>query len=216
MLELTTEIKSRRFCDRDRDKLYSLLKDPICKKRSECIENLKTYLDDVILGKVLDPDMIYLGEREYCKYRTSSFVIHSEPLGLEGRYYGLPEFKNCWIDLNFNFSSTKFKYVGLGNYKSVDITSMIINICSEDEKETIKNSMYEIAKLSYEYQFYGLGTFIKPDRYGLLFPSIVTWGNLYNKSPEYFEIFYNSLPENRKELKAEEKLILDLKSALGY
>jgi hypothetical protein len=89
----------------------------------------------------------------------------------------------------------------------------------------VKYFLYEIAKAEYDYDFYGVGTFVKPEYYGYssygLFRDLRTWGNLYSKSPEMFEQLYKMsegkvFEEDEEKQEPEKKLLSELKTSLGY
>ena len=221
MTELTTEIRSRHFSEYQRDRLYRELRESVKDKKDLCYANLKTYLNDNILGKVLNPDLVFLGSRSYCSRSTSQFQIDSEKFGLDKFYRGLPDFQQCKTGISFTFSSPNYRYALPSSSYSSDITLEVLSKCSESEIEMIKSSMYEYAKLEFEVDYFCVGTWVKPQPYSYcsLFPDIQTWGQLYNKSPEYFEVLYKfeeGKSTNEVVVAPEKKLVTELKTALGY
>jgi hypothetical protein len=75
MITLTTEIKSRRFKEYEKERLFKKLREPYDKKKDEVTENFRKYLDENVMGVVLDQDLRDLGEKPYCKRYTNRFLI---------------------------------------------------------------------------------------------------------------------------------------------
>jgi hypothetical protein len=108
----------------------------------------------------------------------------------------------------------------------VDITEAIVKKCPKEVIDQIKFFLFEEAKAQFDYTFFGVGTYIKPEYYNSygyygIFPGLNTWGNLYSKSPEAFEMLYKSqegkMPkEDVVKVEPEKKLLSELKTALGY
>jgi hypothetical protein len=194
MIAVTTEIKSRCFKEYEKHRLYNTLRKPFGDKKDEIKDTFKNWLDENVLGKVLDQDLMELGRKPYCTRSTNRFLITPSEFGLPDDYIGIPNLSKLKVSLKFEFQSTSYKYAVPGNTYNVDITSAIIKKCGPEIIEQVKYFLYEIAKAEYDFDFYGVGTFVKPEYYGYssygLFRDLRTWGNLYSKSPEMFEQLY--------------------------
>ena len=110
MINLTTEIRSRRFNEYEKNRLFGILIDPFLKKRDEWRNNFIDFLDKNVLKLVLDPDLIELGKKPYCSIPKSCFRIDPSSFGLEDYYVGKSEFKTCKTHLGFEFYSKTIKY----------------------------------------------------------------------------------------------------------
>ena len=225
MIAITTEIKSRCFKEYEKHRLYNTLRKPFGDKKDEIKETFKKWLDENVLGKVLDQDLMELGRKPYCTRSTSRFLITPSEFGLPDDYIGIPNLSKLKVSLKFEFQSTSYKYAIPSNTYSVDITSAIIKKCGPEIIEQVKYFLYEIAKAEYDFNFYGVGTFVKPEYYGYssygLFRDLRTWGNLYSKSPEMFEQLYKMsegkvFEEDEEKQEPEKKLLSELKTSLGY
>lgn len=225
MITLTTEIKSRCFKEYEKHRLYNTLRKPFGDKKDEIKETFKKWLDENVLGKVLDQDLMELGKKPYCTRSTNRFLITPAEFELPEEYIGIPNLSKLKVSLKFEFPSTSYKYAVPSNIYSVDITSAIIKKCGPEIIEQVKYFLYEIAKAKYDFDFYGVGTFVKPEYYGYssygLFRDLRTWGNLYSKSPEMFEQLYKMsegkvFEEDEEKQEPEKKLLLELKTSLGY
>ena len=225
MITLTTEIKSRCFKEYEKHRLYEELREPFKEKRDEIRETFKKWLEEKVLPKVLDQDLMELGKKPYCVRSTDHFIITPQQFGLPEEYTGKPEDKRARSSLKFEYRSANYKYAVPGSIYYVDITSDIIKKCEPEIIEQVKYFLYEHAKATFDYDYYGIGTFVKPEyysysRYGI-FMDIRTWGNLYSKSPEMFEKLYKmsegkELKEDEESLSPEKKLLSELKTSLGY
>lgn len=222
--EPTTEIKSRTFKDFEKWNLYNLLRKPYSEKMESIISSFISFLDDNVLGKVLDTDLLELGMKPYCYRCTSYFMISPDPFGLEKEYVGKPNYSKCSNPLSFSFSSKKYKYaINSASKSTIDISEMILEKCPTEIIEQIKYSLVEIAKARYDFNYYGLDTFVYP-KAGLyqrseVFSNLRTWGNLYSNSPEMYRILYEMVEGKKsgdKEILPEIKLLNELKFALGY
>ena len=225
MIAVTTEIKSRCFKEYEKHRLYNILRKPFEDKKDEIKETFKKWLDENVLGKILDQDLMELGRKPYCTRSTNRFLITPSEFGLPDDYIGIPNLSKLKVSLKFEFQSTSYKYAVLSNTYSVDITSAIIKKCGPEIIEQVKYFLYEIAKAEYDFNFYGVGTFVKPEYYGYsnygLFRDLRTWGNLYSKSPEMFEQLYKMsegkvFEEDEEKQEPEKKLLSELKTSLGY
>jgi hypothetical protein len=226
MITLTTEIKSRRFKEYEKERLFKKLREPYDKKRDEVTENFRKYLDENVMGVVLDPDMKDLGEKPYCKRRTDRFLISPSEFGLPDTYEGLPNYKKCSTALKFEHRSDHYNVAVDQSIYVVNITKAIIKKCPKEVIDQIKFFLFEEAKAQFDYTFFGVGTYIKLEYYNSygyygIFPGLNTWGNLYSKSPEAFEMLYKSqegkMPkEDVVKVEPEKKLLSELKTALGY
>ena len=225
MITLTTEIKSRCFKEYEKHRLYNALKKPFGDKKDEIRETFKKWLDENVMAKVLDPDLVELGKKPYCTRSTSRFLITPSQFGLPDDYIGIPNLSKLKVSLKFDFQSSVYKYATDGKNYSIDITSAILKKCEPEIIEQVKYFLYEQAKAAYDYDFYGVGTFVKPEYYGYstygLFRDLKTWGNLYSKSPEMFEMLYKmaegkEFSEDEEKQDPEKKLLSELKTSLGY
>lgn len=223
MITLTTEIKSRCFKEYEKHKLFGIIREPVGKKRDEIREAFKKWLDENVMPKILNPDLKELGKKPYCKRSTSRYLITPSQFGLEVDYVGNPEFSKLRVSLKFEFLSD-YKYSIPDHEFCIDITSEILKKCTPEMIEQVKYFLYEQAKSVYDYNFFGVGTFVRPNYGGYgygLFDEIRTWGNLYSKSPEMFEKLYKmtegkELSEEDENLDPEKKLLFKLKTTLGY
>ena len=225
MITLTTEIKSRCFKEYEKHRLYNALKKPFGDKKDEIRETFKKWLDENVMAKVLDPDLVELGKKPYCTRSTSRFLITPSQFGLPDDYIGIPNLSKLKVSLKFDFQSSVYKYATDGKNYSIDITSAILKKCEPEIIEQVKYFLYEQAKAAYDYDFYGVGTFVKPEYYGYstygLFRDLKTWGHLYSKSPEMFEMLYKmaegkEFSEDEEKQDPEKKLLSELKTSLGY
>lgn len=225
MITLTTEIKSRCFKEYEKHRLYITLRKPFGDKKDEIKETFKKWLDENVLRKVLDQDLMELGRKPYCTRSTSRFLITPSEFGLPNDYIGIPNLSKLKVSLEFEFQSASYKYAVPNNIYNVDITSAIIKKCEPEIIEQVKYFLYEIAKAEYDFDFYGVGTFVKPEYHGYssygLFRDLRTWGNLYSKSPEMFEQLYKMsegkvFEEDEEKQEPEKKLLSELKTSLGY
>lgn len=225
MIAVTTEIKSRCFKEYEKHRLYNTLRKPFEDKKDEIKGTFKKWLDENVLGKVLDQDLIELGRKPYCIRSTSCFLITPAEFGLPEDYIGIPNLSKLKVSLKFEFQSSVYKYATDGKNYSVDITSAIIKNCGPEIIEQVKYFLYERAKAEYDFDFYGVGTFVKPEYYGYssygFFRDLRTWGNLYSKSPEMFEQLYKMsegkvFEEDEEKQEPEKKLLSELKTSLGY
>ena len=225
MIAITTEIKSRCFKEYEKHRLYNTLRKPFGDKKDEIKETFKKWLDKNVMPKVLDPDLVELGKKPYCIRSTSRFLITPSEFGLPNDYIGIPNLSKLKVSLKFEFQSSEYKYAEDGKTFLVDITSAIIKKCEPEIIEQVKYFLYEIAKAEYDFDFYGVGTFVKPEYYGYssygIFRDLRTWGNLYSKSPEMFEQLYKMsegkvFEEDEEKQEPEKKLLSELKTSLGY
>ena len=226
MITLTTEIKSRHFKEYEKERLFNMLRKPYDDKRNEVTENFRKYLDENVMGVVLDQDLRDLGEKPYCKRYTNRFLISPSEFGLPDVYEGLPNYKKCSTALKFEHRSDCYKVAVDQSIYVVNITEAIIKKCPKEVIDQIKFFMFEDAKAQFDYAYYGVGTFVKPEYYSSysyhgIFPGLNTWGNLYSKSPEAFEILYKfqegkTPKEDVVKVEPEKKLLSELKTALGY
>ena len=224
MITITTEIKSRCFKEYEKHRLYNILRKPFEDKKNEIRETFKKWIDENVMGKVLDPDLVELGEKPYCIHYTRNFLITPTKFGLSEEYVGIPNLSKLKVSLRFEFQSSNYKYATDGKNYSIDITSSILKKCEPEIIEQVKYFLYEMAKAEYDFDFYGVGTFVKPEYYGSsygLFRDLRTWGNLYLRSPEMFEQLYKmsegkELKVDEESLSPEKKLLSELKTSLGY
>lgn len=225
MITLTTEIKSRCFRECDKQMLYNRLREPFREKMNEVKNNFKDWLDENVMSKVLDPDLSELGNKPYCVRSTSRFIITPKELGLEETYIGLPNLGKLCSSLKFEHQSKKYSCAVDGNTYTINITNAILKKCTPEVIEQVKYFLFENAKADFDFTYYGVGTFVKPDCYSSshygVFRDLKTWGNLYTKNPEMFETLYKMLEgkefkEEKKEIEPERRLLLDLKTSLGY
>ena len=225
MITITTEIKSRCFKEYEKHRLYNALKKPFGDKKDEIRETFKKWLDENVMEKILDPDLVELGNKPYCIRSTNRFLITPSQFGLPDDYIGIPNLSKLKVSLKFEFQSSNYRYAVPGSTFVVDITSAIIKKCGPEIIEQVKYFLYEIAKAEYDFDFYGVGTFVKPEYYGYssygLFRDLRTWGNLYSKSPEMFEQLYKMsegkvFEEDEEKQEPEKKLLSELKTSLGY
>ena len=188
MITITTEIKSRCFKEYEKHRLYNALRKPFGDKKDEIRETFKMWIDENVMAKVLDPDLVELGKKPYCIRSTNRFLITPTEFGLPEEYMGIPNLSKLKVSLKFDFQSSNYKYATYGKNYSIDITSAILKKCEPEIIEQVKYFLYEMAKAEYDFDFYGVGTFVKPEYYGYssygLFRDLRTWGNLYSKSPE--------------------------------
>ena len=222
MITLTTEIKSRTFKEYEKQRLYNELRKPFGDKKEEIKKTFKEWLDENVMMKVLNPDLMTLGNKPYCIRSTDRFLITPKELGLNETYTGKPGSK-MKTNLKFEFRSNNYKYAVDEKTYLIDITLAILRNCSPEIIEQVKYFLYECAKADYEFDFYGTGTFVKPDEeysysnyYGI-FRDVKTWGNLWSRDPEMFKVLYKM--EEGKEIEIvepEKKLLSELKTSLGY
>ena len=221
MITLTTEIKSRTFKEYEKQRLYNELRKPFGDKKEEIKKTFKEWLDENVMMKVLNSDLMTLGKKPYCIRSTDRFLITPKELGLDETYAGKPGSK-LKTSLKFEFRSDNYKYAVDGKTYSIDITSAILRNCSPEIIEQVKYFLYECAKADYEFDFYGIGTFVKPEEYAYsnyygIFRDVKTWGNLWSRDPEMFKVLYKM--EEGKEIEIvepEKKLLSELKTSLGY
>jgi hypothetical protein len=221
MITLTTEIKSRTFKEYEKQRLYNELRKPFENKKEEIKKTFKEWLDENVMMKVLNPDLMTLGKKPYCIRSTDRFLITPKELGLDETYTGKPGSK-MKTNLKFEFRSDNYKYAVDGKTYLIDITLAILRNCSPEIIEQVKYFLYECAKADYEFDFYGIGTFVKPEEYGYsnyygIFRDVKTWGNLWSRDPEMFKVLYKM--EEGKEIEIvepEKKLLSELKTSLGY
>lgn len=219
----TTEMRGRTFKDFEKWNLYNRLRKPYSEKMESIISSFISFLEDNVLGKVLDPDFLELGVKPYCYRSISSFIISPDPFRLEKEYVGKPDYSKCSYTLSFQFSSKKYRYATSSKIFTIDISEMILEKCPTEIIEQIKYSLVEIAKARYDFNYYGLGTFVYPKNVSYqrsgIFSNLKTWGNLYSNSPEMYEVLYEMVEGKKpkdKEMLPELKLLNELKFALGY
>ena len=225
MITITTEIKSRCFKEYEKHRLYNTLRKPFGDKKDKIRETFKMWIDENVMAKVLDPDLVELGKKPYCIRSTSRFLITPTEFGLPEEYIGIPNLSKLKVSLKFDFQSSNYKYATDGKNYGIDITSAILKKCEPGIIEQVKYFLYEMAKAEYDFDFYGVGTFVKPEYYGYssygLFRDLRTWGNLWSKSPEMFEQLYKMsegkvFEEDEEKQEPEKKLLSELKTSLGY
>jgi len=225
MITITTEIKSRCFKEYEKHRLYNTLRKPFGDKKDEIREMFKMWIDENVMAKVLDPDLVELGKKSNCICSTNRFLITPTEFGLPEENMGVPNLSKLKVSLKFDFQSSNYKYATDGKNYSIDITSAILKKCEPEIIEQVKYFLYEMAKAEYDFDFYGVGTFVKPEYYGYssygLFRDLRTWGNLYSKSPEMFEQLYKMsegkvFEEDEEKQEPEKKLLSELKTSLGY
>jgi hypothetical protein len=221
MITLTTEIKSRTFKEYEKRRLYGALRKPFGEKREEIKKTFREWLDENVMMKVLDPDLMTLGKKPYCARSIDRFWINPKELGLNETYTKKPEYK-IKTSLKFEFRSDNYKYAADIKTYSIDITSAILRNCSPEIIEQVKYFLYECAKADYEFEFYGVGTFVKPAEYSYsnnygIFRDVKTWGNLWLRDPEMFKVLYKLVEGKEIEMvDPEKKLLSELKISLGY
>jgi len=219
MITLTTELKSRRFKENEKRQLYRRLTEPLNNRVNELKTTFISFLEENVLEKYLDQDLLELGQKIYCSDASNSFRLSPDSFGLCSCYVGSEKFKECKTSLCFDFYSEKYHIANIsGGIRTMDISDIIVKNCSEDIKEQVKYFLYELAKAKYEYLYFGLGTFIKPKNSNYhFFCSINTWGGLYKADPKIFEELYNySFNSTKTEEHPEKKLLETLKFSLGY
>lgn len=225
MITLTTEIRSKRFREIEKERLYRHLRIPAEDKRDEIEKNFMEFLDNNVIGDVVEPDLLELGGKPYCKKSTSRFSITPGAFSLDTHYRGIPNEGSCKTSLVFEYTSSKYKRAIDSNNYTIDVSDTIIKKCSAEIIEQIKYFLFETAKARFEVTYYGVGTFVKPVCYNYsmygLFRDIGTWGNLYNKDPKMFEMLYKmymgkDIKEDTDIITPEKKLLTELKTALGY
>ena len=126
MIAITTEIKSRCFKEYEKYRLYNTLRKPFGDKKDEIKEAFKKWLDENVLGKVLDQDLMELGRKPYCTHSTSSFLITPNEFRLPDDYIGIPNLSKLKVSLKFDFQSSVYKYATDGKNYSIDI---YLNCC---------------------------------------------------------------------------------------
>jgi hypothetical protein len=225
-MKVTTEIKARRFKDYEKDYLFRKLQEPAKIKYEEFKKKNDEFFEK-ILKDILDPDMLYLGSRKYCA-STGRFEVVSTELGLPDLYCGIKDgpktkiskvFNNLGLAYPISTKSSSFS-------SSINVTRDIKEKCSEDILEQVKSNLMELAKLDYEYQYFGVGT-IRDTRsyyYSYLFVGINTWGQLLAKYPDYFEVLYKHYQgeyedkdeKTKEDVNSVEYMMKDMKRHLGY
>ena len=138
MIAITTEIRSRCFKEYERHRLYNTLRKPFGDKKNEIKETFEKWLDENVLGKVLDQDLMELGRKPYCIRSTSRFFITPSEFGIPNDYIGIPNFSELKVSLKFDFQSTSYKYAVPSNIYSVDITAAIIMNNQQEIIEQVK------------------------------------------------------------------------------
>ena len=192
-MKVTTEVKARRFKDYEKDYLFRKITGTCQKSSMRSLRRRMMNFFEKILKDILDPDMLYLGSRKYCA-STGRFEVVSTELGLPDLYCGLKTVQKTKISQVFNNLGLAYPISTKSSSFSstINVTRDIKEKCSEDILEQVKSNLMELAKLDYEYQYFGVGT-IRDTRsyyYSYLFVGINTWGQLLAKYPDYFEVLY--------------------------
>ena len=213
MINLTTEQKSRRLTEYEKRSLYNKLQSEPQKIRDAYSKKLTDYLTSSILPKVLPAELIELGKKPYCG-KISRFHIDAVKLGLPETYQKSKSSRKT-VKVNYYFESDiKIAYSKKNGNSGNDLTDYILEKCSPEEIDHIKDCLIKYAELSYDYQYFGEEEGIYAS-YGWNYFSLAdTWGQLQSKYPKYFEVFWESRPEEDKSDDVLE-IINKVKDALG-
>jgi len=223
MMEPTKDQKYKTFTKEQKRFLYREISKEADEDYKRVSDNLKSYITNLIDSKLLTEDELFMKSRPYV-LKTNRAILKPEDLGMDRNieYPGHPEYMSSLEKSYYLDSGIPSKQDPTTKYRRIQEFSMgprIMKMCSPEEINFICDALREVAMKYLEKEYFGLDTgwITTGSHYDRFFTNIRTWGALYKKSPEYFEILvdhYYTEPHKEKEVD-EYDLLRDLIHALS-
>jgi hypothetical protein len=222
-MEPTKDQKYKTFTKEQKRFLYREISKEANEDYKRVSSNLESYITNLIDTKLLTEDELFMRTRPYI-VKTKRAFLNPEDLGMEKNleYPGFPDYKasmekSYYLDTGIpSCQDPKYSYRCISDFS---IGHRIKERCSPEEINFICDALRDVALKFLKKEYFGLetGWIISGTYYNRFFPSLRTWGALYKKSPEYFEILVDHYyTEPQKEKEADEyDLLRDLIHALS-
>jgi hypothetical protein len=218
-MEPTRNQKSKTFTKEQKRFLYRTISKGAQEEYKRVCDSFKSYITDLTNNKLLTEDEIFMKSRPYIK-KTKTIRLLPSDLGMNKtvEYPGHPNIKRG-LEISYyldeGIPSEKDMSVKYDSIKDFQLGPRIMEKCSPEEINFICDALREVAIKHLEYDYYGIDTgWIKCESSYDYFPGVSTWGALYKKSPEYFDILvenYYIEPASSKDKEADEfELLKDL------
>lgn len=214
-MKSTNPFSSKTFTVKHKNKLFDKLKEAPLKESFSKREILINYIAELV-PKLMTPDEKYLSKRPFIR-KTNSFYLRFDLFGftIEGATV-------------FDFSINSIPGIPIESPKAgrsigikIDLSERILDNCSEDEINTVKELLENVWLAAKEVKDFGVASGIAPlKRFDNPFPKIRTIGQLEKFNKDYYNLLLELFPSEFM-IKTPEKSSLEialdkLKYSLGY
>ena len=201
-MEITEKLKKRHFNVYEKNALYSTISQDVSKKVYEFEDLLRSYIYDIVKEYVLTEgsDIEYLSKKSYVD-KITAFSIAPSELDLPNNYpldkSKMPSY-DAVVSLGFCMDFSKYNGIGFPYQKpkigpsKFNFIKLLTENCPSEIIEVLRDKVIELGKLRYEAKNYMSKEVIGENNpYRKPFNNVNTWGQLYNKNKDWFNIVYD-------------------------
>lgn len=199
-MEITEKLKKRHFNVYEKESLYSTISQDASKKVHEFEDLLRSYITDIIKEYVLTEgsDIEYLSKKSYVE-KITTFSIAPSELDLPCNYpLDMSKMPSYDAEVPMGFCMDFSEYIGIPYQKQkigptkFNIIKLLAENCPPEIIEVLRDKVIELGKLRYEDKNYMSKEVIGENNpYRKPFNNVNTWGQLYNKNKDWFNIVYD-------------------------
>lgn len=199
-MEITEKLRKRHFSVYEKESLYSAISQDASKKVCEFEDLLRSYIIDIIKEYILTEgsDIEYLSKKSYVD-KISVFSIGPSELDLPSNYpldkSKIPSYDTI-VPLGFCMDLSEYIGIPCQNLKTgptkFNIIKLLTENCPPEIIEVFRDKVIELGRLRYEAKNYMSKEVMGENNpYRKPFNNINTWGQLYNRNKDWFNIVYD-------------------------